>query len=330
MGEGGVLVYAEYIDGKVHPVTYELIGKGRELVSKLGGSVKSVIIGYGASKHAEELIQYGANEVYAYEYGADAPPNVLLHKEILADLISEIKPKLVLFGATAWGRSLAPRVAAALRTGLTADCLDIYVTDEGDIVQVRPAFTGNVIAHIKTLTTPAMATVRYKVFKPPEKDPSRKGKVYVREVPKERLASSRGIEVLGKAREKEVNITDAEVIVAGGKGLKKKEDLKLLEELAELLGGVVAVSRPLVDAGWVPKDRQVGFSGNIVKPKVYIACGISGSPQHLAGMKDSKLIIAINIDPSAPIGKYSDLFVVGDLYEIVPKIIEEIRRIRGR
>ena len=329
MSEGGILVYAEYIEDRVHPVTYELIGKGRELTSKLGGSVKSVIIGYGASSRAEELIHYGADEVYVYECKIKSPLNILLHKEILVSLIHEIKPKLVLFGATPWGRSLAPRVAAALRTGLTADCLDVYVTDDGSVVQVRPAFTGNIIAHIKTVTTPVMTTVRYKVFKPPKKDPSRKGKVIIREVPAEGAVHYAGIEILGKAREKEVNIADAEVIVAGGKGLKRKEDLKLLEELAELLGGVLAVSRPLVDAGWASKDRQVGFSGNVVKPRVYIACGISGSPQHLAGMKDSKVIIAVNIDPSAPIAKYSDLFVIGDLYEVVPKLIEEIRRIRG-
>jgi len=325
----GVLVYAEYIEGMPHPVTYELIGKGRELTSKLGGSVKAVIIGSGASGHAEELIHYGADEVYVYECGEGVALNTLLHKELLVGLIREIKPKLVLFGATPWGRSLAPRVAAALRTGLTADCLDVYVTDDGSIVQVRPAFTGNIIAHIKTVTTPAMTTVRYKVFKPPKKDPSRNGEVIIREVPTEGTIHHKKIEILGKVREKEVNIADADVIVAGGKGLKRREDLKLLEELAEVLGGVLAVSRPLVDAGWASKDRQVGFSGNVVKPRVYIACGISGSPQHLAGMKDSKVIIAVNIDPSAPIAKYSDLFVVGDLYEVVPRLIGEIKRVRG-
>lgn len=330
MSGEGVLVYAEYIEGMLHPVTYELIGKGRELISKLGGSVKAVIIGSGASGRAEELIHYGADEVYVYECSEGVALNTLLHKELLVSLIHEIKPKLVLYGATPWGRSLAPRVAAALRTGLTADCLDVYVTDDGSIVQVRPAFTGNIIAHIKTVTTPVMTTVRYKVFKPPKKDPSRNGKVIIREVPADVDIHHKEIEVLGKAREKEVNIADADVIVAGGKGLKRREDLKLLEELAELLDGVLAVSRPLVDAGWASKDRQVGFSGNVVKPRVYIACGISGSPQHLAGMKDSKVIIAVNIDPSAPIAKYSDLFVVGDLYEVVPKLIEEIKRVRGK
>ena len=329
MSGEGVLVYAEYIEGMPHPVTYELIGKGRELTSKLGGSVKAVIIGSGASGHAEELIHYGADEVYVYECGEGVALNTLLHKELLVGLIREIKPKLVLFGATPWGRSLAPRVAAALRTGLTADCLDVYVTDDGSIVQVRPAFTGNIIAHIKTVTTPAMTTVRYKVFKPPKKDPSRNGEVIIREVPTEGTIHHKKIEILGKVREKEVNIADADVIVAGGKGLKRREDLKLLEELAEVLGGVLAVSRPLVDAGWASKDRQVGFSGNVVKPRVYIACGISGSPQHLAGMKDSKVIIAVNIDPSASIAKYSDLFVVGDLYEVVPRLIGEIKRVRG-
>ncbi len=321
-----ILVYAEFLEGKVHPVTFELIGKSRELLKNSKGLVNAVIIGFSASKYAEELIHYGADKVYVYEYVEPMPPNIIFHKNIVLDLIKEIKPKLILFGATPWGRSLAPRVAAALRTGLTADCLDLYVEDDGSIIQVRPAFTGNIIAHIKTLTLPIMSTIRYKVFKPLRKDTSRKGEVILRKVPKNKLVETYGIEVLGKVKEKEVNIADAEIIVAGGRGLKKKEDLKLLAELAELLGGVVGVSRPLVDAGWISKDHQVGFSGNIVKPKIYIACGISGAPQHLAGMKDSKIIISINIDPTAPIVRYSDLCIVGDLYEIVPKLIEEIKR----
>jgi len=325
-----VLVYAEYIDGKVHPVTYELLSKGRELADKLSGSLISVIIGYRSSKYSEDLIWSGADKVFTYEFDEDVKPDVLLHKDVLVDLINEVKPKIVLFGATPWGRTLAPRVAAALKTGLTADCLDVYIDDDGDVVQVRPAFTGNIIAHIKTITTPVMTTIRYRVFKPLGKDKSRKGQVIVRRIGREHLMSrERPFEILGKVKEKEVNIADAEIIVAGGRGLKRKEDLKMLEELASLLGGVVGVSRPLVDSGWCSKDRQVGFSGNIVKPKIYIACGISGSPQHLAGMKDSKIIISINIDPSAPIIRYSDLAIVGDLYEIVPKLIEELKKLRG-
>lgn len=325
-----VLVYAEYIEGKVHPVTYELLSKGRELSGRLGGSVISVVIGHGSRNYADYLIWSGADKVFVYELDDDLRPNILLHKEVLINIINEVKPKVVLFGATPWGRSLAPRVAAALKTGLTADCLNVYIDENGDVVQVRPAFTGNIIAHIKTLTTPVMTTVRYKVFKPLSMDKKRKGQVIVRRISKDHLMMfESSFEILNKVKDKEVNIADAEIIVAGGRGLRRKEDLKLLEELASLIGGVVAVSRPLVDSGWCSKDRQVGFSGNIVKPRIYIACGISGSPQHLAGMRDSKIIVSINIDPSAPIIRHSDLAIVGDLYEIMPKLIEEIRKLKG-
>ncbi len=325
MGMRDVMVYGEYIEGRVHPITYELLGKGREIADRLRGKVISVLIGKGANRYAKELIFYGADEVYLYEEDDSYRPDPFIHKYVVTYLIKNLKPCLVLFGATLWGKSLAPRIAAALRTGLTADCIDIYVDDEGDIVQVRPAFTGNIIAYIKTLTRPVMATVRYKVFKPIKKDCRRAGKVNVIKM----LIKRRGdLEVLGKVRDKEVSIVDYDVIVAGGRGLRRKEDLNMLKELAELLGGTIAVSRPLVDMGWAPKDLQVGFSGNIVKPKVYIACGISGSPQHIAGMKDSKVVISINIDPTAPIGKYSDIFIVGDLYEVVPKLIERIKTLK--
>lgn len=323
-----ILVYAEFSDNRVHPVTYELIAKGRELIERLGGSVVAVIIGYRASNYAEELVWRGSDRVYVYEYQEPYPPNLLLHRDIVLEVIEEIKPKLVLFGATPWGRSLAPRIAAALKTGLTADCLDVYIDDNGDVVQVRPAFTGNIIAHIKTLTEPVLTTIRYRVFKPLDLDKNRKGEVIIRRVSIDRLSRDYGVEVLGKVRDKEVSIADAEIIVAGGRGLKRKEDLAILKELANLLGGVIGVSRPLVDAGWISKEYQVGFSGNIVKPKIYIACGISGAPQHLAGMKDSKIVVSINIDPSAPIVKHSDLFIVGDIYEIIPRIIEELKKLK--
>ena len=323
-----IMVYAEYLDEKIHPVTYELLGKARELASKLNGKVISTIIGWNASKQADNLIRYGADIVYVYDFEEQLPSNILLEKDIIVKLAKKIKPEIILFGATPWGRSLAPRIAAALKTGLTADCLDIYIDNKGDIVQVRPAFTGNIIAHIKTRTRPVMSTIRYRVFKRPEPDPNRKGIVNIEKVSKHEILRHTGFKVIKLVREKEVNLADARVIVAGGRGLRKKEDLKLLKELADLLGGVIGVSRPLVDAGWLPKDYQIGFSGNVVKPHVYMAFGISGSPQHLAGMRDSKIIISVNIDPSAPIGRYSDLFVVADLYEVIPILIREIKKLK--
>ncbi len=323
----GVLVYAECISGKVHPVTYELLSKARELVNRLGGNVKALLLSSEPSNLPKDLVIRGADEVYAYVVPKEDELNILLHARITTQLVKEVKPKLVLFGATPWGRSLAPRVAASLRTGLTADCLDLRVDDEGNIIQVRPAFTGNIIAYIKTVTLPVMATVRYKAFSEAKANPLHRGRVFLRRA-EASLKEREMIRVVGKVRDKEIDITNAKVVVAGGRGVKRKEDLKMLENLAKLLGGVVGVSRPLVDMGWVGKDRQVGFSGNIVKPKVYIACGISGSPQHLAGMRDSGRIISINIDPSAPIRKFSDLFIIGDLYEVIPKLIAEIRRVK--
>ena len=319
---GGVLVYAEAEGSRIHPISFELLGKAREIAGKLNLEVWSVILGEGVSDKASELIYYGADKVYVYDDERLREPNVLMHKEVVVGLVREIKPEIFLVGATPWGRSLAPRVAAALDTGLTADCIDLQVNEEGKLIQIRPAFTGNILAHIETVSKPIMTTIRYKVMKMPERDPSRKGEIIVRKL---EGVEPEGLRCLGKVSERRVNLADAEVIVAGGKGLKKKEDLKLLEELAELLGGVVGASRPLVEEGWISQDHQVGQTGKTVHPDLYIACGISGAIQHQAGMKESKYIVAINKDPSAPIFKIADLGIVGDLYKVVPKLIEELK-----
>jgi len=322
----GILVYAETSDSRIHPVSFELLGKAREIAEKLGLEVWSVIIGFDVKDRAKELIYYGADKVYVYDSERLKDFNVLTYKDILVDLVKEIDPEIFLIGATPLGRSLAPRVAAALDTGLTADCIDLRVDEEGNLIQIRPAFTGNILAHIKTTSKPIMSTIRYKVMPMPKRDESRKGEIVIKNPP-EKIDTR--IKSLGRISKRTVNIADAEVIVSGGRGLKNKEDLKMLEELAKLLGGVLGVSRPLVDEGWIAKEHQVGFSGNTVKPKLYIACGISGSPQHLAGMRDSQIIVAINIDPSAPIFRHADYGVVGDLYEVVPKLISMIKRIKG-
>ncbi len=322
----GVLVYAETADSKIHPVSFELLGKAREIAEKLGLEVWSVIIGSDVKQYARELIYYGADKVYVYDDELLKDFNVLTYKDVLVRLVKETNPEIFLIGATPLGRSLAPRVAAALDTGLTADCTDLQVDEEGNLIQIRPAFTGNILAHIKTASKPIMSTIRYKVMPIPKRDEGRKGEIVIKEPP-EKIDVR--IKSLGRISKRTVNIADAEIIVSGGRGLKSKEDLKMLEELAKLLGGVLGVSRPLVDDGWIAKDHQVGFSGNTVKPKLYIACGISGSPQHLAGMRDSQIIVAINIDPSAPIFRHADYGVVGDLYEVVPKLISMIKKIKG-
>lgn len=321
----GVMVYAEQGKGVIHPVSFELLGKGRELADKLNVELWSVLLGYNVRDRAETLIHYGADRVFLYGDSTLEEFDVVKYKHVLVELVREVDPQLFLIGATPLGRSLAPRVAAALNTGLTADCIDIQIDDKGEIVQIRPAFTGNILAHIKTRSRPVMATVRYRVMKPLPKDTSRKGEI-IEKTPLK--LPDTGLKVLGEVSTRSVNLAEADIIVSGGRGLKKKEDLNMLKELASLLGGVVGVSRPLVDDGWASKDHQVGFSGNTVKPKLYIACGISGSPQHIAGMRDSEVIVAINIDRSAPIFRIADYGIVGDLYEIIPRLIETLKRLK--
>ncbi len=320
---GGVMVVAEQYEGEVHPVTFELLGKGREVADALGRELSCALMGFGVRRLASELIYRGADRVFVVDHPSLRHFDPVRYKANLVRVIEVTRPDLVLFGATNVGRSLAPRVAAALGTGLTADCIDVLVDERGDVVQVRPAFTGNIIARIKTRTRPVMATVRYRVMRALERDPSRRGEVV--EVEAVDIGDT-GLRVLGKVRDKEVRVSDADVVVACGRGLRSPEDLRMIEELAELLGGVVGCSKPLVDEGWLSRDHQVGFSGNVVRPRLYIACGISGSPQHLAGMRYSEVVVAINSDPSAPIFRHADYGIIGDLYEVVPRLIDELRR----
>lgn len=331
MSWSGVAVYVENYGKGPSKASFELLGKAREIVAKVGGSVYAIVLlDKEIEKHSNDLIAYGADEVVVYRVEDKELSNLLMHKCSLVDAIRQLMPKLVLFPATPWGRSLAPRVAASISAGLTADCLNVYVDDDGDIVQVRPAFTGNIIAHIKTVTYPVMTTVRPGVFPVPKPDFSRKGRVIEKVLDYDMCPSAKeGYKVLGLSREKKVKIQEAKIIVSIGRGVKNKEDIKLFEELAKELGAQLACSRPLVDAGWMEKDFQVGFSGNIVKPKVYIALGISGAPQHIAGMKDSDFVISVNIDPSAPIAKYSNIFVVGDMYEFAKKLLDAVRTLKS-
>ena len=317
----GLMVFAEQREGRIHPVSYELLGKGREITDRLGAELSSVLLGHQMEEEAKELIYYGADKVFFYDHPAFKDFDLLNYKHNIVRLVREVKPEIFLFGATRLGRSLGPRVAVALDTGLTADCTGLDLDEDGNLIQIRPAFTGNILAHIKTWTRPQMSTVRYKVMQKKARDPNRRGEIIKKDaelVPS--LLTIKKKEKLGG-----VNISEADVIVSGGRGLKKAEDFSILAALAELLGGVVGSSRPLVDDGWIGKEHQVGFSGNTVKPKLYVACGISGSPQHLAGMRDSDVIVAINSDPSAPIFRLADYGIVGDLYEVVPRLTNEIK-----
>lgn len=318
-----ILVVAELRGEKIHPISFELLSKGREIAEKTDGEVCTVVLGDRVERNVcLEFIHYGADKVFFFNSPLFSQPNVLNFKHNLVRLIKEEEPDIILIGATHFGKTLAPRVAAALKTGLTADCIDLQLDEKCDLVQIRPAFTGNILAHIKTRTKPVMSTIRYKVMNAGMRDLGRKGEIIEKhaEAPKDR-----GVNFIGRESSKKLNIADAEIIVSGGRGLGSAEGFKLLKELADLLGGVVGSSRTPVDEGWISKEHQVGFSGNTVKPRLYIACGISGSPQHLAGMKDSGMIIAINTDPSAPIFKVADYGIVGDLYQTIPLLIKEIK-----
>ena len=317
-----ILVFAEQEDGELHQVSFEILGKGRELADRMGVQLNAVLLGWRVKDKASELVYRGADNVFLLDHPSLRDFDVIRYSRNIVKLVKETRPDIFLIGATRIGRTLAPRVAAALRTGLTADCIDLDLDEDANLIQIRPAFSGNIMAQIRTKTRPQMATVRYKVMRIRERDTRRKGKIIKMEV---EVIDETGMKIVEKTRADEVNLAEAEVIVSGGRGLKKPEDFKLLQELAEVLGGVVGASRPLVDAGWISKDHQVGFSGNTVKPKVYIACGISGSPQHLFGMRDSDIIIAINKDPTAPIFNVSDYGIIGDLYEVVPVLIRKIK-----
>src|SRR6056297_1256004 len=306
----GVFVFAEQKFGKIHRVSYELIAKGRQLADKIDEPVICAVLG-PKDMDVQELILKGADIVYYIEDEIFNNPEEIIYSKNIIHLLEKINPEICLFGATSFGRSLAPRVAAALKTGLTADCTGLEIDEED-----------NKLIHIKSSNMPQMSTVRYKEFDEDPVDSSRKGKV-IREKPY--ITEYNLVKVLEELEHQDVNISEAKVVVSAGQGLKSKEDFKLIKELADALGGVVGSSRPLVDEGYIQKSHQVGYSGNRVKPKLYIACGISGAPQHLAGMKDSERILAINTDPSAPIFNVADYGIVGDIYEIVPKLINKIK-----
>jgi electron transfer flavoprotein alpha subunit len=322
----GVLVYAEQRNGVVHPVAYELLGKGRELADQLGEELYSVVIGKDLSEGAEELAMRGADKVFAYEDPALEDFRDDPYSALLEELVREERPSIFLIGATSIGRSLGPKVAACLETGLTADCTGLDIDPETRLLlQTRPAYGGNIMATIIcTNNRPQMATVRYKVMKEAERDPSRNAEIIHKPVDMDRIPDR--IRVLDFQPAPEVvSIVDADIVVSGGKGLGEPKGFETIRELAQALGGAVGASRPTVDEGWMEYRHQVGLSGRTVRPKLYIACGISGAVQHLAGMKTSDVIISINKDSDAPIFSVSTLGTVGDLYEVIPLLVQRIK-----
>ncbi len=326
----GIWVFAEQHRGVIAPVVYELLGKGRDLADQMGEDLTAVLMGSGLEGMSSILISYGADQVIELDDPTLANFRDESYAKALSVLADKYKPSIILAGATVTGRSFIPRVAVQLHTGLTADCTGLeYDPETGNLMQTRPAFGGNIMATIVTANhRPQMATVRHKVMDPLMPDESRNG-VVIQESVNLELDEEKTV-FLGFEKEKTnlVNITEANIIVAGGRGIKDAKNFAMIEELAEALDGAVGASRAAVDAEWIPYSHQVGQTGKTVKPNIYIAVGISGAIQHLAGMSSADYIIAINKDPDAPIFKVADLGIVGDLFEVLPQVIKRIKEIR--
>ena len=332
---GNVWIFIEQEGGKIADVSLELVCKGRELADRLKVKTEAVILGDALKDSVAPLFHYGCDNVYMVEDSALEPFTVLPYAEAIVALLKEHKPNILMFGATLKGRELAPRVASTMMCGLTADCTDLQIDDFLDrvnkktytdkLMQIRPAFGGNIIATIvNTWEDPQMVTVREGVMKMSDPNTAKTGKII--KVKPEISVESKVINVLERiSEEKEIDLKKSQIIVAGGYGVGSKANFKLIYDLAHALGGDVGASRAAVDAGWIDHDHQVGQTGVTVRPKLYIACGISGSVQHRAGMDDSSKIIAIDTDPDAPIFGVAHYGIVGDLNEVVPKMINAFK-----
>ena len=320
-----ILVFAEVSGGKLHPVSLELIGKARELGDPIGFRVKAVLVGSGVDEQARELRHWGVSQIAVYDDPALSYFRADAFAACVEDYIKSARPSVVLVGATSLGRSLAPRLATRFHTGLTADCTTLELRENTDLVQIRPAFGGNIMAQIVTThTRPQFATVRYKVMNTPQRNDEAAGEILPRSIPrgvKESRVTCVGVTPIPPKQ----SISDAEILVVGGRGLQKESDLDMVRELAALLGGDWAVSRPLVEKGWAGNDRQIGLSGRTVRPRLIITCGVSGAIQFTACMNGSDHIVSINTDPQAPIFQTAHVAIVGDLYEVVPGLIRQLK-----
>ncbi|NFD77220.1 electron transfer flavoprotein subunit alpha/FixB family protein [Clostridium botulinum] len=327
----GVWIFAEQREGKLQKVALELIGKGKELSKKLGVELTAVLLGYNIDDIPRQLIEYGADKVLYVNnpllknYTTDG------YTKVINDLIEERKPEILLVGATYIGRDLAPRISSRLGTGLTADCTGLDIDDDTrNLLMTRPAFGGNLMATIICDSNrPQMSTVRPGVFEKLEKDANRDGSIENIKVNLKELDIKIKIKEIVKLAKEIEDISEAKILISGGRGLGSPEGFKLLRELADLMGGAISGSRAVVDSGWIDKAYQVGQTGKTVRPNLYVACGISGAIQHLAGMQDSDYIIAINKDESAPIMQVADLSIVGDYKKILPSMIDEIKKINN-
>jgi len=322
----GILVYAEHKEGKLKRVSYELLCKGREIASQKGEGLWAVIIGNGIGDAVEELSS-SADKVFVFEDPSLEPYNSDRYIQLLAGLIEREKPSLVLAGATIQGRDLFPSLAGVLGKGVVVDCLSIELQD-GKFVYRKPFYGGKVLGEVSLKEEPEIVLVRPRAFQIVDQ-PKVQGTVIREKVEIDEDRVKVKTLKIEKPEGKVLDITEADVVVCGGRGLKSPDNFKLLEELAEVLGGAVGATRAVVDAGWRPQSEQVGKSGKTVSPNLYFAIGLSGAVHHVMGMDSSKVIVAINRDPMAPIFQYADYGIVADLFEIVPLLIEELKKGRG-
>ncbi|MEM3658311.1 MAG: electron transfer flavoprotein subunit alpha/FixB family protein [Candidatus Hadarchaeum sp.] len=327
----GIWTIAEQQQGELKQVSFELIARGRGLADKLGVPLGTVLLGSNIKPATAELVYRGADQVFFTDHPALAEFDPDIYANCLERLIREERPDILIAAATSLGRTLMPILAARLKTGLTADCIELDIEDgTGLLLQTRPAVGGNVLVTIKTPHhRPQMATVRPHSYPPSERDLSRTGEIIEISLPTEVFKTRFKLRDFKKFRDNTARIEDADVVICAGRGLGKPDNLCLIRELAKLLGGAVGGTRAVVDQGWLPYSSQIGLSGKTVSPKLYIGCGVSGAIQHLAGMRDSKFIIAINKDPRALIFKVADLGIVSDVNEIIPHLILRLREIKN-
>lgn len=336
--QNNLIVYLEYEDGRVADVSLELLTKGRSLANQLGCRLEAVVAGDKLEGIEKQVFPYGVDRLYKVEDARLYPYTSLPHSSILINLFREIKPQIAFMGATSIGRDLGPRVSSCLHSGLTADCTSLEIGSHTDLktkkeydnllLQIRPAFGGNIVATIVNPEhRPQMATVREGVMKKEMCDPDYKGEVVNLDVNKYTRPEDYVVDIIERhVAKSKVNLKGSSIIVAGGYGVGSKENFDLLQQLADTLGAEVGASRAAVDAGWVDHDRQIGQTGVTVRPKLYIACGISGQIQHIAGMQDSSIIISVNNDPNAPINTIADYVITGNIEDVLPRLIKYYKK----
>ncbi|MDD3225008.1 MAG: electron transfer flavoprotein subunit alpha [Clostridium sp.] len=321
----GIAVYVEYSEGKIHPVSFELIGKAQELAKQIKQPVYAIFISFNIKDKAEELLHYGVDKVFVYDYSELKYFTIEPYAAAFTDFISKVKPSSILVGATIVGRSLAPRVAARFKTGLTADCTILDIKGNTDLVQIRPAFGGNIMARIVTPNTrPQFCTVRYKIFQAPQRSEYSRGEIRLCELDEKDLSSNINV-IQIENKKQELDISECEVIVSVGRALRSLKDIAMIKEFADLIGGQIAGTRPMVEQGIIDSKRQIGLSGRTVKPKLIINLGISGAIQYVAGMEGADTVISINTDEHAPIFNVSNYGIVGDMYDVIPRVIDNLK-----